>query len=411
MKAIIKKDTINVTLLIFIQDSSSTTGDGLAGVTASMLNGNFARVEDDNDVTVASFDIVDAVGSGTDHFDGALEEITPLMVGWYRLDVPDAVVATGARFAGIDLSDTGANNIAQVAIEIQLVDYDPEDATNLGLSDVAAILTDTGTTIPALIGTPASDIAADIAAVKAETALIVADTNELQTDWTNGGRLDLIIDAILVDTATTIPALIGTPATDLAADIAAVKAETVLIVADTNELQTDWTNGGRLDLILDAILVDTGTTLDAAIALIQTDTTAIVADTNELQTDWANGGRLDLIVDAILVDTATTIPATITALQADLPNKITKNVALANFPFLMVDATDFATPETGLTVTSTRSIDGAAFASCANSASEVSAGGYKINFDASDLNGDTILFRFTAPGAADRFITIVTQPT
>ena len=31
---------------------------------------------------------------------------------------------------------------------------------------------------------------------------------------------------------------------------------------------------------------------------------ATLADTNELQTDWANGGRLDLIVDAILVDTA-----------------------------------------------------------------------------------------------------------
>ena len=31
------------------------------------------------------------------------------------------------------------------------------------------------------------------------------------------------------------------------------------ILADTNELQTDWANGGRLDLILDAILADTGT--------------------------------------------------------------------------------------------------------------------------------------------------------
>jgi hypothetical protein len=31
------------------------------------------------------------------------------------------------------------------------------------------------------------------------------------------------------------------------------------IVADTNELQVDWTDGGRLDLILDSILVDTGT--------------------------------------------------------------------------------------------------------------------------------------------------------
>ena len=87
------------------------------------------------------------------------------------------------------------------------------------------------------------------ATLAASVASILADTNELQGDWANGGRLDLIIDATL---------------------------------ADTNELQGDWANGGRLDLLLDATL----------------------ADTNELQGDWANGGRLDLIIDAILVDTA-----------------------------------------------------------------------------------------------------------
>ena len=58
---------------------------------------------------------------------------------------------------------------------------------------------------------------------------------------------------------------------------------------------------------------------------------AIVADTNELQGDWADGGRLDIILDAratqssvdtvdgivdsILVDTGTTIPNQITALN------------------------------------------------------------------------------------------------
>jgi hypothetical protein len=36
-----------------------------------------------------------------------------------------------------------------------------------------------------------------VADVKAETALIVADTGELQTDWVNGGRLDAILDSIL----------------------------------------------------------------------------------------------------------------------------------------------------------------------------------------------------------------------
>jgi len=47
------------------------------------------------------------------------------------------------------------------------------------------------------VGAPAgASVSADIAAIKAETALIVADTGELQTDWVNGGRLDLLIDAI-----------------------------------------------------------------------------------------------------------------------------------------------------------------------------------------------------------------------
>jgi hypothetical protein len=37
----------------------------------------------------------------------------------------------------------------------------------------------------------------------------LADTNELQTDWVNGGRLDLILDIIAADTTTDIPALIA----------------------------------------------------------------------------------------------------------------------------------------------------------------------------------------------------------
>lgn len=45
------------------------------------------------------------------------------------------------------------------------------------------------------------------------------------------------------------------------------------------------------------------------------DMDAILADTNELQTDWVNGGRLDLIIDAILTDTGTTLPATLAALN------------------------------------------------------------------------------------------------
>jgi hypothetical protein len=54
-----------------------------------------------------------------------------------------------------------------------------------------------------------------LGAIKAETALIVADTGELQTDWADGGRLDLIQDIIAADTTTDIPALIATAQADL----------------------------------------------------------------------------------------------------------------------------------------------------------------------------------------------------
>ena len=63
-----------------------------------------------------------------------------------------------------------------------------------------------------------------------------------------------------------------------------------------------------IDGIVDDILVDTGTTIPGTITTIDdfldTEVAAILADTNELQTDWANGGRLDTIIDSILTDTA-----------------------------------------------------------------------------------------------------------
>ncbi|NIO43708.1 MAG: hypothetical protein GTO41_28255, partial [Burkholderiales bacterium] len=107
---------------------------------------------------------------------------------------------------------------------------------------------------------------------------------------------------------------------------------------------------------------------------------------------------------------AANLPADVDQIKGDLPSRITKNVALNNFMFLMIDSADHITGKTGLTVTAQRSIDGAAFASCANAVSEVSNGIYKINLAAADLNGNVITLLFTATGADARLITIVTQP-
>lgn len=100
---------------------------------------------------------------------------------------------------------------------------------------------------------------------------------------------------------------------------------------------------------------------------------------------------------------ASTLVGRLTAIRAakldNLPEGVKKNTALSNVEFFMADASDHVSGKTGLTVTATRSIDGAALGACANSPAEVSGGVYKIDLAAADLNGDIITFIFSATGA------------
>jgi len=161
---------------------------------------------------------------------------------------------------------------------------------------------------------------------------------------------------------------------------------------------------GTVDTVVDAIKVvvdnihDTDLPdLHTDVAAVKAETALIVADTNELQTDLVNGGRLDLLVDGIKAKTD------------GLPSGITKNVELANFEFLMVLATDHITPATLKTITAMRSIDGGAFAPCANAAAEVGSGIYKITLAAADLNGDVVTFKFSEAACDARYVTIKTE--
>jgi len=132
---------------------------------------------------------------------------------------------------------------------------------------------------------------------------------------------------------------------------------------------------------------------------VETDVTAILADTNELQTDWKNGGRLDLLIDAIKV-------------QTDLrPDGYKKNTAVTNFEFLMLDGVDHVTPKTGLSpVTPEFALDGATvFSAISGSVTETANGWYKVALLASEMNGDAVKLRFSAAGADDVNIQIKTD--
>jgi hypothetical protein len=141
-------------------------------------------------------------------------------------------------------------------------------------------------------------------AVDTETAAILADTNELQTDWVNGGRLDLLIDAIKAKTDN-LPAD-PADASDIAALIAAVSAkidtiddfldtEISAIKAKTDNLPSDPADDSDIDAQLAAIAAY----VDTEITAIQSDITAIKAKTDNLPADPADDSDIDTQLAAL----------------------------------------------------------------------------------------------------------------
>lgn len=239
----------------------------------------------------------------------------------------DTIVAGGATEANVtDVHGHVATIDGHIAADYTATEKSAIDLLDDAVGGLLDIHTDVGAAIT------------DVAAVKAETVLIVADTGELQTDLHDGGRLDLLVDAIKAKTDVIVSG--GATATGVTAvedkvDIIDTNVDSIL--ADTNELQTDLVNGGRLDLLIDGIKSKTDTivasgateanvdavetkvdTVDTVVDAIKLKTdiigatvaleaggniATILADTNELQTDLVDGGRLDLLIDGIKAKT------------------------------------------------------------------------------------------------------------
>lgn len=143
-------------------------------------------------------------------------------------------------------------------------------------ADVAALITTVGVAGAGLtaLATQASVNTIDDF-LDTEIAAILADTNELQTDLVNGGRLDLLIDAIKAKTD------------NLPSDPADQSAVEAAITAATSPLATAAALA-TVDGIVDDILVDTGTTLPASLTTIDdyldTEVAAIKAVADKLDT-------------------------------------------------------------------------------------------------------------------------------
>jgi hypothetical protein len=117
MKLILPPGSTSQTTLIFVQDSSKTTGAGLPGLawnTAGLTWYYYRETQGTGgtQVTLATMTL------GTWATGGFVEIDATNMPGWYSIGIPDAALAVGKKFVGMVLR--GATNMAPVPIEIQL---------------------------------------------------------------------------------------------------------------------------------------------------------------------------------------------------------------------------------------------------------------------------------------------------
>lgn len=175
-----------------------------------------------------------------------------------------------------------------------------------------------GTALPNAVADAAGGLViSDAGGLDIDTQL--AATNEITaarmgalTDWINGGRLDLILDIIAADVVNIDGSAIPTAAAIVNEWETQSQADPTGFHVNLQEIggtaQTANDNGADINTILSRIIgtLASGTHNPASAAQI-----AVLSD-------WINGGRLDLILDIIAVDTTTDIPVLIATAQADL---------------------------------------------------------------------------------------------
>jgi len=124
----------------------------------------------------------------------------------------------------------------------------------------------------------ASDVDASVAAVADQITTVDGIVDDILVDTSTTipdtlTTIDGIVDDILTDTGTTLPATLS----GIEGKVDTIDGIVDNILIDTNELQIAWTDGGRLDLILDELTTQ--------------------GDTNEGKLD-----TIDTVVDALAVD-------------------------------------------------------------------------------------------------------------
>jgi len=192
VKLVIKKGTTSKRVAIFIQNSSVTTGAGLTGLVFNSASLSWYYWREDEGNANATVVTLATATRGTFASGGFVEKDATNMPGFYEIGIPDAALATGANWVCMILK--GATNMAPLTLEIQLVNYDPNDSVRLGLTALPNAAAD------AAGGLPISDaggldldarldaaVSSRLAPTVAGRTLDVSAAGEAGLDWANIG--------------------------------------------------------------------------------------------------------------------------------------------------------------------------------------------------------------------------------
>jgi hypothetical protein len=175
------------TVYFIVFDSSSTAGARLATLAFNTANLDCEYTRSGAAQTAGGISLVTQTATGA-HTDGGFVHVGK---GAYRLDLPDAATAAGVNYVRVDCD--GAANMVPVAIEIELVAYDPQAGTNLGLSALPTANAGANTGLP-VVGSQIPN-----ANAAAAGGLPTVGTGSGQVNPT-GGRIPANVEQISGDT-------------------------------------------------------------------------------------------------------------------------------------------------------------------------------------------------------------------
>jgi len=333
---------------VFLQDASSTTGGGLTGLVYNSTNlACYYSREDDGNAggTVIS---LATMTRGTWATAGFVEKDATNLPGIYQLGIPNAVLASGAKWAKIYLRDSGASgalNLAPKVISIQL-DW-PDMTSGVVKANLAQIL---GTALTETAGLIAAgfkqffNIASPTSTMNTVTAVTTV------TNLTNAPTAGDFTSAMKTSLNNATPAVTVSDKTGFSLSTAGVQA---IWDALTSALTTVGSIGkwivDKVDVVLSTRLASSGYTVPPT----------AVQNRQEMDSNSTKLANLDATVSSRLASAGYTAPdnSSITAIKAKTDNLPASPAATSDIPTAIQNADALLKRDwTGMTGEAARSV-------------------------------------------------------